>query len=175
MLCMCRCTPHRQMVYPQTDVVLVTFSILNPTSFENVKEKVRSSCPPIFRIPRPPVINMPIIVWQPKRSQSSSIIADMIPHSLMITTACTGMCMCCQWVPEVRHHCPKIPIIIVGLHIDMRYNDDWISKVRPRLFALTCAKVSSQSDVGATISVTLVPAFWLSARQCPYMPYSIVG
>lgn len=33
----------RPLSYPQTDVFLVCFSVVSPSSFENVKEKVRSS------------------------------------------------------------------------------------------------------------------------------------
>ena len=31
----------RPLSYPQTDVFLVCFSVMNPSSFENVKEKVK--------------------------------------------------------------------------------------------------------------------------------------
>ena len=31
----------RPLSYPQTDVFLVCFSVVNPASFENIKEKVR--------------------------------------------------------------------------------------------------------------------------------------
>ena len=34
----------RPLSYPQTDVFLVCFSVVNPSSFENVKEKVYSNC-----------------------------------------------------------------------------------------------------------------------------------
>lgn len=33
----------RPLSYPQTDVFLVCFSVVSPSSFENVKEKVRHS------------------------------------------------------------------------------------------------------------------------------------
>ncbi|CAO2584794.1 Cell division control protein 42 homolog [Lemmus lemmus] len=49
--------------YPQTDVFLVCFSVVFPSSFENVKEK---------------------------------------------------------WVPEITHHCPKTPFLLVGTQIDLK-------------------------------------------------------
>ncbi|ORX59842.1 cell division control protein 42-like protein precursor [Piromyces finnis] len=55
----------RPLSFPQTDVFLVCFSVVSPTSFNNVKDK---------------------------------------------------------WLPEVRHHCPDVPCIIVGTQID-RLND----------------------------------------------------
>ena len=40
----------RPLSYPQTDVFLVCFSVVSPSSFENVKEKVRSTAEqPILR------------------------------------------------------------------------------------------------------------------------------
>ncbi|ODV88365.1 hypothetical protein CANCADRAFT_145706 [Tortispora caseinolytica NRRL Y-17796] len=53
----------RPLSYPQTDIFLVCFSVTNPASFENVKEK---------------------------------------------------------WFPEVRHHCPGVPCLLVGTQIDQR-------------------------------------------------------
>ena len=53
----------RPLSYPQTDVFLVCFSIVNPSSFENVRAK---------------------------------------------------------WYPEVSHHCPNTPIILVGTKVDLR-------------------------------------------------------
>ncbi|CAL4153048.1 unnamed protein product, partial [Meganyctiphanes norvegica] len=53
----------RPLSYPQTDVFLICFSLVNPISFENIK-----------------------IVWY----------------------------------PEVRHHCPNIPILLVGTKLDLR-------------------------------------------------------
>ncbi|ORX41888.1 hypothetical protein BCR36DRAFT_170287 [Piromyces finnis] len=55
----------RPLSYPQTDVFLVCFSVVNPSSFENIKEK---------------------------------------------------------WIPEIRHHCPAVPCLIVGTQIDLRDN-----------------------------------------------------
>ena len=55
----------RPLSYPQTDVFLVCFSVVNPSSFENIKEK---------------------------------------------------------WIPEIRHHCPTVPCLIVGTQIDLRDN-----------------------------------------------------
>lgn len=51
----------RPLSYPQTDVFLICFSVVSPTSFDNVKEK---------------------------------------------------------WFPEIRHHCPGVPCLIVGTQID---------------------------------------------------------
>eukprot|EP00064_Thunnus_orientalis_P004129 superscaffoldBa00000366_g4140 len=62
----------RPLSYPQTDVFLVCFSVVSPSSFENVKEK---------------------------------------------------------WVPEITHHCPKTPFLLVGTQIDLRDDPSTIEKL----------------------------------------------
>ncbi|KAG7221555.1 hypothetical protein INR49_017086 [Caranx melampygus] len=62
----------RPLSYPQTDVFLVCFSVVSPSSFENVKEK---------------------------------------------------------WVPEITHHCPKTPFLLVGTQIDLRDDPSTVEKL----------------------------------------------
>lgn len=62
----------RPLSYPQTDVFLVSFSIISPHSFENVKSK---------------------------------------------------------WWPEVQHHAPGVPIILVGTKADLRNDQSMISQL----------------------------------------------
>jgi small GTP-binding protein len=65
----------RPLSYPQTDVFLVCFSVVNIASFENVRSK---------------------------------------------------------WVPEIRHHCPTTPIVLVGTKIDLRDDPEAISRLKSR-------------------------------------------
>lgn len=65
----------RPLSYPQTDVFLICFSLVNPASFENVRAK---------------------------------------------------------WYPEVRHHCPSTPIILVGTKLDLRDDKNTIEKLRDK-------------------------------------------
>lgn len=53
----------RHFCYPRADVFLLCFSVVNPSSFQNVTEK---------------------------------------------------------WVPEIRHHCPTVPVVLVGTQCDLR-------------------------------------------------------
>jgi len=62
----------RPMSYPQTDVFLVCFSIIAPSSFENARAK---------------------------------------------------------WFPEVFHHCPNTPVILVGTKLDLRDDQETINKL----------------------------------------------
>jgi len=40
-----------------------------------------------------------------------------------------------QWFPEVSHHCPNTPIILVGTKLDLRDDRDTIEKLRERRLA----------------------------------------
>ncbi|XP_076096785.1 ras-related C3 botulinum toxin substrate 1-like isoform X4 [Mytilus galloprovincialis] len=62
----------RPLSYPQTDVFLICFSVVSPSSFENVTTK---------------------------------------------------------WNPEVKHHCPDAPVILVGTKIDLRENKEAIGQL----------------------------------------------
>jgi len=65
----------RPLSYPQTDVFLVCFSLISPSSYENVKTK---------------------------------------------------------WIPEITHHCPDAPVLLIGTKLDLRDNPETISKLRER-------------------------------------------
>jgi Ras-related C3 botulinum toxin substrate 1 len=65
----------RPLSYPDTHVFLVCFSVVNPSSYSNVKTK---------------------------------------------------------WVPEVRHHCPDTPIVVVGTKLDLRDHEDTIKALKEK-------------------------------------------
>ena len=68
----------RPLSYPNTDVFLICFSLVNPASFENVRAK---------------------------------------------------------WYPEVRHHMPYVPIILVGTKLDLREDIETIEKLKDKRLA----------------------------------------
>ena len=42
---------------------------------------------------------------------------------------------CLQWYPEVRHHCPSTPIILVGTKLDLRDDKDTNEKLKEKKLA----------------------------------------
>ncbi|XP_041823334.1 cell division control protein 42 homolog [Melanotaenia boesemani] len=62
----------RPLAYPQTDIFLVCFSVVSPSSFQNVKLK---------------------------------------------------------WVPEISHHCPQTPFLLVGTQVDLRDDSNTLEKL----------------------------------------------
>jgi len=65
----------RPLSYPQTDVFLVCFSVISPSSYENVKSK---------------------------------------------------------WYPEISHHAPGVPFLVVGTKVDLRDDDEQVSRLREK-------------------------------------------
>eukprot|EP01088_Endostelium_zonatum_P000564 TRINITY_DN1080_c0_g3_i1.p1 TRINITY_DN1080_c0_g3~~TRINITY_DN1080_c0_g3_i1.p1 ORF type:complete len:199 (-),score=38.74 TRINITY_DN1080_c0_g3_i1:70-666(-) len=63
----------RTLSYPKTDIFLLCYSVVNPYSFENVKE---------------------------------------------------------TWLPELRHHCPQVPIILVGTKIDLKEDEKTLEELK---------------------------------------------
>eukprot|EP01133_Synstelium_polycarpum_P002361 gene2361-2689_t len=68
----------RPLSYPQTDVFLICFSIISPSSFENVTAK---------------------------------------------------------WFPEIGHHAPNVPIVLVGTKLDLRDDRETIDRLREKKLA----------------------------------------
>ena len=62
----------RPLSYPGTNIFLVCFSVISPTSYENIKTK---------------------------------------------------------WFPEIRHHMPGTPFVVVGTKLDLRQNEEVIARL----------------------------------------------
>jgi Ras-related C3 botulinum toxin substrate 1 len=65
----------RPLSYPQTDVFLVCFSVISPSSYDNVRTK---------------------------------------------------------WHPEISHHAPGVPFLLVGTKIDLRDDDEQVARLREK-------------------------------------------
>jgi len=77
----------RPLSYPQTDVFLIAFSIISPSSFENVKSK---------------------------------------------------------WNPEIQHHCPGVPVILVGTKSDLRNDSTQIESLRAKGVEMVSKEAAEQ-------------------------------
>ena len=87
----------RPLSYPQTDVFIMCFSIVDPVSFENAREKVTMT-----------------------RYTYTCTSPSLLPLSLYPT----------QWYPEVTHHCPKTPIVLVGTHLELREDEETLERLK---------------------------------------------
>ena len=58
---------------------------------------------------------------------SISIHSFSIPPPSLLPTATTT-----QWFPEVSHHCPNTPIILVGTKLDLRDDRETIEKLKEK-------------------------------------------
>ena len=84
----------RPLSYPNTDVLLICFSIASPTSFKHVKAK---------------------------------------------------------WFPEVAHHCPRVPIILVGTKTDLRADEETVRHLKSEQSSPVSEDAGKQmaQDIGA--------------------------
>jgi len=82
----------RPLSYPQTDVFIICFSLVSPSSFENIRTK---------------------------------------------------------WHPEISHHCPHVPIIIVGTKLDLRDSQSIIAKLKEK----GMAPISQQQGLAMARSI----------------------
>mmetsp|Transcript_37415 Transcript_37415/g.79733 ORF Transcript_37415/g.79733 Transcript_37415/m.79733 type:complete len:193 (-) Transcript_37415:182-760(-) len=84
----------RPLSYPQTDVFLICYSIISPSSFDNVKSK---------------------------------------------------------WYPEIQHHAPGIPILLVGTKSDLRNDSGTISQLQAKGMSVVQADAAGQmaASIGA--------------------------
>lgn len=83
----------RPLSYPQTDVVMICFSLVDPASFKKVREK---------------------------------------------------------WFPEVRHHCPNTPVILVGTKLDLRDDKDSEQLEKKKITTITYTEgLAMATETGA--------------------------
>jgi GTPase SAR1 family protein len=56
-----------------------------------------------------------------------------------------------QWYPEVSHHCPGVPIVLVGTKIDLRDDKDTVAKLNDKKQSPVTFEVGNrmQKDIGA--------------------------
>ena len=90
----------RPLSYPQTDVFLVCFSVVSPSSFENVREKVNENI--------------------------SNCNCSKKKINPLISSSCSAPH---QWIPEISHHCVRTPYLLVGTQVDLRDDASTVEKL----------------------------------------------
>ena len=88
----------------------MAFSLISRASFENVKQKARRG--PATRARRR---------------------AAPTPRPALARHAChTAPFAPSQWWPELKHHCPGVPTILVGTKLDLRSDQGMVAKLREK-------------------------------------------
>ncbi len=65
-----------------------------------------------------------------------------------------------QWYPEVRHHCPNTPIILVGTKLDLRDDKDTVEKLKEKkLSPITYPQVCT-FVLYISLTVGLIVDYW---------------
>ncbi|KAG1681652.1 Rho-related protein racG [Nymphon striatum] len=52
-----------------------------------------------------------------------------------------------KWIPEVRHHCPKVPIVLVGTKIDLRDDPEYTTSVTKKMGQKLASKIKGTKYV----------------------------
>ena len=63
-----------------------------------------------------------------------------------------------KWYPEVSHHCPNTPIILVGTKLDLREDADTVFKLQERRLApvTSAAGAAMAREIGLRLSSPFV-------------------
>uniref|UniRef100_A0A8C9BY25 Ras homolog family member F, filopodia associated n=1 Tax=Phocoena sinus TaxID=42100 RepID=A0A8C9BY25_PHOSS len=92
----------RPLSYQNTQLVLICYDVMNPTSYDNVLIKVRP-------------LSQPACLWRRAYGRGPSPDArPLLP----------------QWFPEVTHFCRGIPMVLIGCKTDLRKDKEQLRKLR---------------------------------------------
>ena len=69
--------------------------------------------------------------------------------------------VCVKWSPEVRHHCPNTPIILVGTKLDLRDDKDTIEKLKEKKLT----PITYPQGLAMAKEIGMKPSFLVSALQ----------
>jgi GTPase SAR1 family protein len=96
----------RPLSYRGADVFLLAFSLISKASYENVSKKA---------------IILPCSLSLLPHLMRSHLFSLLDLHFLHMTCACCFFFFF-QWVPELRHYAPGVPIILVGTKLGMLFS-----------------------------------------------------
>ncbi len=133
----------RPLSYRGADVFLLAFSLISKASYENISKKVCSRAP----LPSSSFSHTLITTMLYCKMQMFSWCNACMPiWSLSVHTHCKqaaslGMsfltrvhCLLVQWIPELRHYAPSVPIILVGTKLGLICFHLFCCETPPSLF-----------------------------------------
>jgi len=59
-----------------------------------------------------------------------------------------------KWYPELKHHSPGVPMILVGTKLDLRSDPNWVAKLREKSPPTTPITFEEGLDMSRTIGAT---------------------
>lgn len=74
---------------------------------------------------------LPLVFFPVRCEISSRFFCNSLKYSELLNPpdCCLTLRLCIQWVPEITHHCPKTPFLLVGTQIDLRDDPSTIEKL----------------------------------------------
>lgn len=98
----------RPLSYPQTDVFLICFSL--------VRSVRACTCLPVSLV----------CVGESGPSRVLTV------HHRVVYSRASFENVKSKWLPEIRHHAPGVPFILVGTKLDLREDEDTLEKLREK-------------------------------------------
>lgn len=86
--------------------------------------------------------NTQILFYSTKTNLTVTLILSSVEprhRSSRLNASSSSDCVSSQWVPEISHHCPRTPFLLVGTQVDLRDDSNTLEKLaKNKQRALTC-------------------------------------